>query len=128
MSRIRSKHTKPEMIVRSYLYSKGFRYRLHNKKLPGKPDISNSKRKIAVFINGCFWHQHKKCIRASIPKSNVNYWVPKLENNIKRQKNNLNSLDQMGWNTFVIWECETKDLNKPDSILDKMIIEIINEN
>ena len=118
MSRIRSKHTKPEMIVRSYLYSKGFRYRLHDKKLPGKPDISNASKKIAIFINGCFWHQHKNCKRANIPKSNVDYWAPKLNNNIKRQQDNLNSLDKMGWKSFVIWECETKQIENNERIAD----------
>ena len=118
MSRIRSKNTKPEMIVRSFLFSKGFRYRLHNRKLPGKPDISNASKKIAVFVNGCFWHRHKNCKRSSIPKSNKKYWLNKLDNNIKRQEYSLNLLDKMGWNTFIIWECETKQIEDNKRVKD----------
>ena len=118
MSRIRSKNTKPEMIVRSFLFSKGFRYRLHNRKLPGKPDISNASKKIAVFVNGCFWHRHKNCKRSSIPKSNKEYWLNKLDNNIKRQEYSLNLLDKMGWNTFIIWECETKQIEDNKRVKD----------
>ena len=79
MSRIRSKNTQPELAVRKYLYSKGFRYRLHNRHLPGTPDITNQSKKTAVFVNGCFFHQHKGCKRATVPKSNKEYWIPKLK-------------------------------------------------
>ena len=84
MSRIRSKDTRPELIVRKYLYSKGFRYRLHNRFLLGKPDLSNQSKKTAVFVNGCFWHQHEGCKRAAVPTSNKSYWLPKLEKNVIR--------------------------------------------
>ena len=113
MSRISSENTKPELIVRKILYQNGVRYRLHSKDLPGKPDISNKKKKFAVFVNGCFWHQHTGCKRSNIPKSNKDYWIPKLERNIQRQEESINSLKEMGWSTFIIWECELK---KPDEI------------
>ena len=106
MSRIRSKNTKPEMIVRKMLHKHGIRYRLHARDLPGKPDLSNKEKKFAIFVNGCFWHQHKGCKRASIPKSNTEYWIPKLKKNINRLKENLEELDNMGFTTVVIWECE----------------------
>jgi len=122
MSRIRSKNTRPELAVRKYLYSNGFRYRLHNRKLPGKPDITNQSKKTAVFVNGCFWHQHEGCKRATIPKSNKSYWLPKLENNVARFKNNTDKLLDMGWKVFIVWECETKDEVILKSKLDAVYI------
>ena len=109
MSRIRSKNTKPEMAVRKHLYSKGFRYRLHVNDIPGKPDLSNKTKKIAVFVNGCFWHQHKNCSRSTIPKTNKKYWIPKLNRNVSRFKENINDLKSFGWKVFIIWECELKN-------------------
>ena len=123
MSRIRSKNTRPELAVRKYLYSNGFRYRLHNRKLPGKPDITNQSKKTAVFVNGCFWHQHEGCKRATIPKSNKSYWLPKLENNVARFKNNTDKLLDMGWKVFIVWECETKDEDELKSKLDAVYID-----
>ncbi len=111
MSRIRSKNTKPELIVRKVLHNSGIRYRLHAKNLPGKPDLSNKSKKFAIFVNGCFWHQHKGCKRANIPKSNTSYWIPKLVKNVNRFKENLDRLDTMGYRTAVIWECEVKNVN-----------------
>ena len=122
MSKIRSKNTRPELAVRKYLYSNGFRYRLHNRKLPGKPDITNQSKKTAVFVNGCFWHQHEGCKRATIPKSNKSYWLPKLENNVARFKNNTDKLLDMGWKVFIVWECETKDEVILKSKLDAVYI------
>ena len=109
MSRIRSKNTRPELAVRKYLYSNGFRYRLHNRHLPGKPDISNKSKQTAVFVNGCFWHQHEGCKRAAVPKSNKSYWLPKLEKNVARFKENTDKLLELGWKVIIVWECETKD-------------------
>ena len=120
MSRIRSKNTKPELIVRKVLHNSGIRYRLHAKDLPGKPDLSNKKKKFAVFVNGCFWHQHKGCKRANIPKSNTDYWIPKLKKNVNRFKENLDMLDTMGYRTAVIWECEVNDL-KSNKVLRKIV-------
>ena len=111
MSRIRSKGSVPERTVRAVLHRMGFRYRLHVKNLPGKPDLVFKKHNLVIFVNGCFWHQHEGCKRANIPKSNKEYWVPKLERNVKRQKDNIKSLIEMGMKPHVIWECEVKDMN-----------------
>ena len=118
MSRIRSKNTKPELIVRKVLHNSGIRYRLHARNLPGKPDLSNKSKKFAIFVNGCFWHQHKGCKRASIPKSNTDYWIPKLEKNVNRFKENLETLDTMGYRTAVIWECEVNDLENNNELME----------
>ena len=111
MRKIGSKNTKPELLVRKMLHRKGIRFRLHAKDLPGKPDISNKSKGFAIFVNGCFWHQHEGCKRANTPKSNKEYWVPKLERNVKRQKENIKSLIEMGMKPHIIWECEVKDVN-----------------
>ncbi|MFM9279240.1 very short patch repair endonuclease [Paenibacillus jiagnxiensis] len=108
MSKIRSKNTAPEMIVRRYLYSKGFRYRLHDKKLPGKPDVILPKYKTVVFIHGCFWHAHEGCKYYRIPKSNTNYWIKKIEGNALRDQKRKQSLQEMGWKVIFVWECELK--------------------
>ena len=120
MSRIKNKNTKPEMLVRRYLYSKGYRYRLHNSKLPGKPDISNSSKKSAVFINGCFWHRHG-CKYTTTPKTNTVFWVKKFNKTIERDKNNYKLLTNNGWKIIVIWECETFDNQLLESLLDGII-------
>lgn len=109
MSKIRSKNTKPELIVRRILTEMRWRYRLHVASLPGKPDIAIAKRKIAIFVNGCFWHQHKGCKRQSLPKSNIEYWHKKLERNIKKQKEDIKILKKMGWSATKVWECQTKN-------------------
>ena len=118
MSRIRSKNTKPELIVRKVLHNSGIRYRLHARNLPGKPDLSNKSKKFAIFVNGCFWHQHKGCKRASIPKSNTDYWIPKLEKNVNRLRETLETLDTMGYRTAVIWECEVNDLENNNELME----------
>lgn len=109
MSQIRSKNTCPEKIVRRILTKLGYRYRLHLKKLLGKPDIVLSGNGAAIFVNGCFWHQHKDCRRQAVPKVNKEYWIPKLKRNIKRQMENIKQLEKEGWKVKIIWECETKD-------------------
>lgn len=115
MSRIRSKNTTPEMAVRKALTSLGFRYRLHPKNLPGKPDIVMKKKRLAIFVNGCFWHQHQGCKRQVLPKSNTEYWHAKLKKNIENQRLQIEELEQRNWKPIIIWECETKqadDLKK----------------
>ena len=107
MSHIRSKNTKPEEIVRKYLFSKGLRYRKNVRKLPGCPDIVLKKYKAVVFVNGCFWHKHD-CGRFVWPASNVNYWHNKIEKNIARDQESYHQLRDMGWRVFVIWECQLK--------------------
>ena len=108
MSRISSKHTSPEISVRKALYKLGFRHSLHDKKLPGKPDIVIKQAKTAIFVNGCFWHQHKGCKRQSVPKSNLKYWKRKLRTNIEKQKEDIRKLKKLGWKIFIVWECEAK--------------------
>ena len=107
MSRIRSTNSKPEEIVRKYLFSKGFRYRKNVKKLPGCPDIVLPKYKTVIFVNGCFWHKHD-CPRFVWPSSNQEYWKPKILRNVERDKNNCRELSSKGWNVITIWECELK--------------------
>jgi DNA mismatch endonuclease (patch repair protein) len=112
MSRIRAYDTKPEMIVRSVLHRAGYRFRLHRASLPGKPDIVLARYCTAIFVHGCFWHQHKGCKRATMPKSNREYWMPKLLRNVERFKEVSYKLTTMGWQVVEIWECETRDLLK----------------
>lgn len=112
MSKIRSRNTQPELAVRKVLTGLGFRYRLHRNDLPGKPDIVIPKLKKIIFINGCFWHQHKDCKRSSMPKSNKDYWKPKLERNIEKQKDNIKLLKKDGWSIIVLWECEIQNIQK----------------
>ena len=107
MSHIRSTNSKPEEIVRKYLFSKGLRYRKNVKTLPGKPDIVFPKYKTVVFVNGCFWHHHD-CGRFVWPSSNEEYWYRKIDGNVERDNRNIKSLEDIGWRVIVIWECELK--------------------
>jgi DNA mismatch endonuclease (patch repair protein) len=111
MAKIRSGDTKPEMVVRRLLHARGYRYRLHRKDLPGKPDLVFGPRRKAIFIHGCFWHQHDapKCLDGRKPKSNTGYWHSKLERNVERDRRHLAKLAEHGWEALVIWECQTKD-------------------
>ena len=107
MSHIRSKNSKPEELVRKYLFSKGFRYRKNVKTLPGCPDIVLPKYKTVIFVNGCFWHRHD-CPRFVWPSTNEEYWRPKIMGNVERDKRNLAELQQLGWTVLTVWECELK--------------------
>lgn len=111
MAAIRSGGMKPEMAVRSITHRMGFRYRLHRKDLPGKPDLVFGPRRKVIFVHGCFWHQHAdpECKIARRPKSNLDYWGPKLQRNIDRDAANEAKLAAQGWDTLTIWECETKN-------------------
>ena len=108
MRAIRSKGMRPELLVRSLVHGLGYRFRLHGKGLPGKPDLVFASRRKVVFVHGCFWHAHS-CRAAHIPKSNRNYWIPKLERNASRDVKNVESLAESGWQALIIWECETKN-------------------
>jgi DNA mismatch endonuclease, patch repair protein len=108
MSRIRKKDTKPELTVRKYLFRHGFRFRIHDDKIVGNPDIVLKKYKTLIFINGCFWHAHKGCKLNKPPKSNLKYWLPKINKNVERDENNLTVLKDQGWTVITIWECELK--------------------
>lgn len=108
MSRVHSENTKPEMVVRSFLHSQGFRYALHDKRLPGKPDIVLPKHKTVIEVRGCFWHRHAGCKIATTPSSNVEFWQNKFKRNLERDKENEAELKKLGWNVIIVWECEIK--------------------
>ena len=126
MSRIRSTNSKPEEIVRKYLFAKGFRYRKNVKKLPGCPDIVLPKYKTVIFVNGCFWHKHD-CPRFVWPSSNREYWIPKIQKNVERDNLNSIELQNMGWRIITVWECELKKKNR-ENRLEKLETEIKKED
>ena len=106
MSRIRGKDTTPELVVRSALHRMGFRFRLHKKDLPGRPDIVLSRYRTAVFVHGCFWHRHPGCTKAYTPKSRIHFWQSKFDQNVKRDVAVKDQLERLGWNVVVVWECQ----------------------
>lgn len=108
MRAVKSKDTKPELAVRCLLYSLGYRYRLHPKGLPGRPDIAFLGRRKAIFVHGCFWHGHE-CAKGRSPKSRLEYWQPKLEQNAIRDRTKVEQLESLGWQSLVIWQCEIED-------------------
>ena len=110
MSKIRSKDTKPEIVVRRRLHGLGYRYRLHRRDLPGRPDLVFASRRKIVFVNGCFWHNHLGCVNSHIPADNQEYWVPKLARNRERDERSISLLNQGGWEVTVVWECQMKDM------------------
>ena len=122
MSQIRGRDTKPEIDVRNYLYERGVRYRCNVKSLPGTPDIAIKKYKVAIKVDGCFWHAHKNCRYFKIPKTNVSFWTEKLRSNVERDKRNLRDLVNLGYTVFLIWECEIKSGNFTE--IDKAISHI----
>lgn len=108
MSRIKGKDTKPELLVRKFLFSKGFRYKLHDKNLAGKPDIVLPKLRTVIFVHGCFWHGHENCKYFVLPKTKTWWWKDKIENTIKRENTVIQKLKNLEWNTIIIWECSLK--------------------
>ena len=108
MSRIKGKNTKPEMLVRKFLFAHGYRYRLHAKKLPGKPDIVLPKYKTVIFVHGCFWHGHANCKYFVIPKTRTDWWVNKINGNIANDDRAVKALKRAGWKVITIWECQLK--------------------
>lgn len=123
MSQIKGKNTKPEEMVRKYLFAQGFRYRKNDKKLPGTPDIVLPKYKTVIFVNGCFWHGHEGCKYFVWPKSNPNFWKKKIETNISRDMQKIELLQSQGWRVIIIWECELKPVNR-DARYKELIEEI----
>ena len=115
MSHIRSTNSKPEAIVRKYLFAQGFRYRKNVRKMPGCPDIVLPKYKTVIFVNGCFWHKHD-CPRFVWPSSNQEYWVPKIQRNVERDMRNASALQGLGWNVITVWECELKKAVREDRL------------
>jgi len=118
MARVKNKNTQPEVYLRKLLWHMGFRYRLNYKNLPRSPDIYIPKYKVAIFVNGCFWHMHENCKYASIPKNNHDFWKSKLEGNVQRDKQNYIKLESMGINVIVVWGCEIKQMMK-DKVIEK---------
>lgn len=108
MSKISNKNTKPEILVRKYLFAKGFRFRINDKRFPGKPDILLPKYKTAIFVNGCFWHGHEGCKYHVLPKTNTEFWQNKIERNRKRDMEERQQLTSMGWHCITVWECQLK--------------------
>ena len=127
MSRIRSKNTKPELALRKALFARGFRYRVNDKKLPGKPDIVLPKYKTVIFIHGCFWHGHEDCKYAYIPKTNTRFWIDKITSNAERGKVNAEKLTALGWNVLTVWECEIRHTHKQNltPLIDRVEAEIL---
>lgn len=124
MSQIKAKDTKPELMVRKFLFSKGYRYRLHDKRLPGKPDIVLPKYKIAIFVNGCFWHGHDGCKYYVVPKSNTEVWEAKIKGNKAKDIENNIKLAGKGWKILTVFECELKGEEKRNATLNELITHI----
>lgn len=125
MSRIRGKDTKPEMKLRSLLHGEGYRFRLHDPRLPGKPDIVLPKYRTAIFVNGCFWHRHEGCRYCSTPRTREEFWKKKFSETVLRDKKKTEQLEESGWRALTIWECELKD--EPQSVLRRLIKEFNKE-
>jgi DNA mismatch endonuclease (patch repair protein) len=123
MSRIRGSNTGPERIVRSILHRMGYRFCLHRKDLPGKPDIVMPKLKTVIFVHGCFWHRHRGCMNCTTPTTNRKFWINKLNGNAARDKRHQRNIRKLGWTPIVIWECETE---KP-ALLEKKILNYLNQ-
>lgn len=126
MSKIKAKDTKPEILVRKFLFSKGFRYRLHKKDLPGKPDIVLNKYKAVIFINGCFWHGHENCKYYVVPKTKTDWWLEKIGKNKLKDEDSINRLKNANWKVIIIWECQLKT-KKREETLKKLIEELENK-
>lgn len=123
MSKISSNDTKPEILVRKFLFSKGFRYRINVKTLPGKPDIVLPKYKTIIFVNGCFWHGHN-CKKGKLPSSNTDFWKGKISNNRSRDDKNSDLLVKLGWKVITIWQCEISKIDNRIKILNKLLEDI----
>lgn len=123
MSRIKSRDTKPEILVRKALHKMGYRFRLHRKDLPGNPDIVLPRHKTVIFVHGCYWHRHPGCRLVYTPKTRVKFWTDKFTGNIKRDQRNQSKLKKLGWRVGVVWECETPDQATLVSLLRKIMFQ-----
>jgi DNA mismatch endonuclease (patch repair protein) len=128
MSKIKYKDTKLEVIVRKYLFSKGFRFRKNVKWLAGKPDIVLPKYKTVIFVHGCFWHGHPDCPKSKLPETRMDFWKKKIESNILNDKKNIALLQSYGWQTIVVWQCEINNKIKRNNRLEKLMEEILSGN
>ena len=126
MSRIKGKDTKPEVMVRKYLFSQGFRYRKNDRRFPGTPDIVLPKYKTCIFVNGCFWHGHENCRYFVVPKTNTDFWMNKINRNIERDKENFDALRQAGWKVIVVWECQLKKDRRESTFTE--LVSVIKQN
>lgn len=126
MSQIKNKNTKPELLVRRFLHASGYRYKLHDKKIPGKPDLVFTRLKTAIFINGCFWHGHAGCKYFVVPKTRTDWWMNKITTNVANDQKNLFLLKLLGWKAIVVWECDLKPQNRDMTLkrLDDQLAEI----
>jgi DNA mismatch endonuclease, patch repair protein len=125
MANVKSSNTKPELLVRQFLFANGLRFRLHNKSLPAKPDIKLTKYRTLIFIHGCFWHGHQNCKRYVMPKTNKKFWYNKIETNIKRDRKRVLQLRKLGWHVYTIWECDLQP-RKQNKTLTKLLNRILN--
>ena len=126
MSRIKCRDTKPEEMVRKYLFSQGFRYRKNDRRFPGTPDIVLPKYKTVIFVNGCFWHGHNDCRYFVVPKTNTEFWINKIEKNRQRDVKNINALQALGWKVIVVWECQLKN-GKADNTFSELKKNILSQ-
>lgn len=121
MARVRSKNTRPELLVRKLVFGLGYRYRLHKRTLPGSPDLVFAPREKVIFVHGCFWHRHSRCALARLPKSRIDFWVPKLEGNRLRDEKNKRALTRMGWKVLTIWECQLADKDHLGAVIRRFL-------
>ncbi|ADZ72761.1 very short patch repair endonuclease [Polymorphum gilvum] len=127
MSRIRSSNTAPEVALRRAMHALGFRFRLHSKGLPGKPDIVLPRYKTVIFVHGCFWHRHRGCKVATTPKTNTEFWVEKFDRNVARDARTREQLERLGWRVIVVWECELRSANQVAGAVRRVADEICPE-
>lgn len=122
MRAVRSRDTGPEMVVRRFLHAAGLRYRLHDRRLPGVPDLVFPGRRVVLFVHGCFWHQHPGCAAAARPKTRTDYWNPKLDRNIARDQRHCAELERAGWQVMLIWECETRSQVELEALAEAILL------
>ena len=121
MARVRSKDTRPELRVRKLVFALGYRYRLHDRKLPGCPDLVFRPRRKVIFVHGCFWHRHTRCALARLPKSRLDFWIPKLEGNKLRDQRNKRALARRRWKVLTIWECQLADPSRVSALIRRFL-------